>query len=92
MGTAGEGLMKRQSDPQKGKKLNYGEPYLPSPSLCRCIALKSMRGKVIRHDANKWKNGKKHYSEHTAQAEQTIHRTQSHGYQKHFPETGQTNY
>lgn len=38
---------------KKEKKLNYGEPYLPSPSLCRCIVLKSMRGKVIRHGANK---------------------------------------
>lgn len=38
---------------KKEKKLNYSEPYLPSPSLCRCIVLKSMRGKVIRHDANK---------------------------------------
>lgn len=37
----------------------YGEPYLPSPSLCRCIVLKSMRGKVIGHGANKMKkNGK----------------------------------
>lgn len=55
MGTAGEGLNKKTNkvNHKKAKKLNYGEPYLPSPSLCRCIVLKSMRGKVIGHDANK---------------------------------------
>lgn len=51
---------------KKAVKWMSGELYLPSPSLCRCIVLKSMRGKVIGHGANKWKNGKKYWGEHIA--------------------------